>query len=98
MKLGAFGYAQRLGTTDQRPHTTGVFLRCGGEQHFHPGKSPRSEFQWDRPGTDSPHTDVLSGEVEYAHGPDWKDESDLAQEGLCLPCICLPKSELVIDR
>lgn len=43
-------------------------------------------------------TAVLSGEVEYAHGPDWKDEADLAQEGLCLPCICLPKSELVIDR
>ena len=43
-------------------------------------------------------TAVLSGEVEYFQVPDWKDESALKEEGLCLPCICLPKSELEIDR
>lgn len=43
-------------------------------------------------------TAVLGGKVVYTQDPSWKDESALAQEGLCLPCICLPNGELVIDR
>jgi len=43
-------------------------------------------------------TAVLNGAVAYDQDPSWKDEPTLAQEGLCLPCICLPKGELVIDR
>ena len=43
-------------------------------------------------------TAVLSGEVEYSQAPSWKNESLLKDEGLCLPCICLAKSKLVLDR
>ena len=43
-------------------------------------------------------TAVLAGEVDYTQEPGWKGEADLTREGLCLPCICLPKGELVIDR
>ena len=43
-------------------------------------------------------TAVLSGEVVYLQAPSWKGEAELKEEGLCLPCICLPKAKLVIDR
>ena len=43
-------------------------------------------------------TAVLEGMVEYVQEPSWKDENELEQEGLCLPCICVPKSELVVDQ
>ena len=43
-------------------------------------------------------TAILSGEVEYFKEPDWKSEGELNEEGLCLPCICVPKSSLVVDR
>ncbi len=43
-------------------------------------------------------TAILDGAVEYSQEPSWKDESALDQEGLCLPCICLPKGDMVIDR
>ncbi len=43
-------------------------------------------------------TTVLVGGVEHAQDPSWKDEPTLLEEGLCLPCICLPKMGLVVDR
>lgn len=41
---------------------------------------------------------IVAGNVEYFQEPSWKDESQLIDEGLCLPCVCLPKSEIIIDQ
>ncbi len=41
---------------------------------------------------------ILEGEVVYSQDPSWMDESELHDDGLCLPCICLAKTELVLDR
>ncbi|MCP4848146.1 MAG: 2Fe-2S iron-sulfur cluster binding domain-containing protein [Verrucomicrobiaceae bacterium] len=41
---------------------------------------------------------IVAGNVEYFQEPSWKDESQLIDEGLCLPCVCLPNSEIIIDQ